>query len=100
MPHLIWRYKETESLKTVGREIGNDGDWTDFLIQDFCEIMSIIVPSFAEQSRKRPGNSQQQKPELDQRRAYDCHSFVENILQKDVSAFGCVIIPCGVEYRN
>ena len=84
MPHLIWRFKENESLKTVGREIGNDGDWSDFLEHDFCKIMSIIVPSFAEPSRQKTGNSQEQKPELDKRRAYDCHAFVENILKKDV----------------
>lgn len=81
MPHLIWRFKETESLRTIGKEIGNDGDWTEFLVQDFCKIMSIIVPSFAEQSRQKSAG---QEPELDKRRAYDCHSFVENILQKDV----------------
>ncbi|CAB3982970.1 serine- kinase ATM [Paramuricea clavata] len=82
MPHLIWRFKETESLKTVGREIGNDGDWTEFLVLDFCKIMSIIVPSFAEQGRQKTDS---QEPELDQRRAYDCHSFVEKILQKEVT---------------
>jgi hypothetical protein len=100
MPHLIWRHKEPESLKTVGREIGNDGDWTDYLVGDFCKIMSIIVPSFAEQSRQKAGISQQQKPELDQRRAYDCHAFVENILQKDVCIF-CIGINwyCILQYR-
>ncbi|XP_028397502.1 serine-protein kinase ATM-like [Dendronephthya gigantea] len=82
MPHLIWRFKETESLKTIGKEIGNDEDWTEFLVQDFCKIMSIIVPSFAEQSRQKPAS---QELELDKRRAYDSHSFVENILQKNVT---------------
>jgi hypothetical protein len=89
MPHLIWRFEETESLKTVGREIGNDGDWTEFLVLNFCKIMSIIVPSFAEQGRQKTDS---QEPELDQRRAYDCHTFVENILQKKVCAFGCAIV--------
>lgn len=90
MPHLIWRFKETESLKTVGREIGNDGDWTEFLARDFCKIMSIIVPSFAEQSRQK-NSQQQQESGLDQRRAYACHSFVENILQKNVCLTDLII---------
>ena len=87
MPHLIWRYKEAESLKTVGREIGDDGDWTDYLVRDFSQIMSIYVPLFAEQSRQKSGNSQPQKPRLDKGKAYDCHAFVENILKKEVRAF-------------
>ena len=83
MPHLVWRFKETDSLKTLGREIGNDGDWTEFLVHDFCKIMSIILPSFAEPSRQKTGK-ESQEPELEKRRAYDCHAFVENILKKDV----------------
>ena len=85
MPQLIWRFNEKESLKTVGSEIG-DGDWTEFLVQDFCQIMSVIVPSFVEQNRQTCGNSQEQQQQLD-KRAYDCHAFVENILQKDVCLF-------------
>ena len=86
MPQLIWRCKERESLETIGREIGENGDWTGFLVHDFCQIMSVIVPSFVEQSGQKIGNTQKQQPELDKRRAYDCHDFVEKILQKDVSA--------------
>ena len=86
MPQLIWRFKEKESLKTIGREIGENGDWTEFLVHDFCKIMSVIVPSFVEQSGQKTGNTQKQQPELDKRRAYDCYDFVEKILQKDVSA--------------
>ena len=89
MPQLIWRYNEKESLKTDGREIGgHDGDWTEFLVQDFCKIMSVIVPSFVEQSwQKTGGNYQEQQQQLDKRRAYDCHALVENIFQKDVCIF-------------
>ena len=70
-------------------EIGNDGDWTEFLVQDFCKIMSVIVPSFVQQSRqKTSGNSPvEQQRQLHKQKAYDCHTFVENTLQKDVRLF-------------
>lgn len=94
MPQLIWRFKERESLKTIGREIGENGDWTEFLVHDFCKIMSVIVPSFVEQSGQKTGNTQKQQPELDKRRAYDCYDFVENILQKDVCLFDWSVVFC------
>ena len=85
MPQLIWRFNERESLKTDGREIGgHDGELLDFLFR----IMSVIVPSFVEQSRQKTGgNYQEQQQQLDKRRAYDCQALVENILQKDVCIF-------------
>lgn len=82
MPHLIWRFKEKDSLKTIGREIGKDGDWTEFLVDDFCQIMSIIVPCFAEQSRQTMGSSSN----VGSSHAYECHEFLENVLQKEVCA--------------
>ena len=84
MPQLIWRFNEKKSLKTDGREIGgHNGDLSDFLFR-----MSVIVPSFVEQSRQKTGGSyQEQQQQLDKERAYDCHALVENILQKDVCIF-------------
>ena len=89
MPQLIRRFNKKESLKTDGHEIdGHDGDWTEFLVQDFCKIMSVTVPSFVKQSRQKTGgNYQEQQQQLDKQRAYDCHALLENILQKDVCIF-------------
>ena len=45
--------------------------------------------SFVEQSRQKTGGNSlvEQQQQLDKRREYDCHAFVENILQKDVCLF-------------
>lgn len=77
MPHLVW-HKDIQALATLGREIGNDGDWTEILVEDFSQIMSIIVPCMAKQAR----NGYQH--EVDQQTAFDRYTYIENILQKEV----------------
>ena len=92
MPHLVWRFNEKGSLETIGREIGDGGDWTKFLVLDFCQIMSIIVPCFAEQSRQKANSdvrrsSERRVLETDKQKAYDCHEFLEKILKKEVITY-------------